>query len=122
MVTQYFVHLLSLVTDNNSSQISRRRRITAEIISMKVCDRARIKLATPGSAVRLATNCGMGPSPVHEIFVLITYAQTPSLALYVLMDSSFWFDTINSGWFIVYIERSQVINKNCFCLSKLCRP
>ena len=29
--------------------------------------------------------------------------------LNALMDSSFWFDIINLGWSIVYIERSQVV-------------
>ena len=33
------------------------------------------------------------------------YIQT----LYSQMDSSFWFDTINLGWLIVYKERSHVI-------------
>ena len=31
------------------------------------------------------------------------------LTLYALMDSSFWFDTINFGWSIIYTEGSQVI-------------
>ena len=56
------------------------------------------------------------------------------LIFYALMDSSLWFDTINSlnlGWSIVYIKGSQVINskeycisfaKDCFCLSNQCRP
>ena len=30
------------------------------------------------------------------------------ITLYLLMDSSFWFDAINLGWSIVYIEESQV--------------
>ena len=29
--------------------------------------------------------------------------------IYALMDSSFWFNTINFEWSIVYIEGSQVI-------------
>ena len=33
----------------------------------------------------------------------------PPLPLYVLMNSSFWFDTINLGWSIVYIEGSNPI-------------
>ena len=28
------------------------------------------------------------------------------------MDSPFWFDTMNLGWFIVYIEDKQVIISN----------
>ena len=32
-VNQYFVHILSFVTDNNPSLISRRRKIGVEIIS-----------------------------------------------------------------------------------------
>ena len=31
------------------------------------------------------------------------------LTLFVLLDLSFWFDTINLGWSIVYIEELQVI-------------
>ena len=31
------------------------------------------------------------------------------LAVYSLMDSSFWFNTINLGWSIVYIEGAQVV-------------
>ena len=34
------------------------------------------------------------------------------LTLHALMDSSLWFDTINYGWSIVYIEGSQVILSN----------
>ena len=34
------------------------------------------------------------------------------LTLYALMDSSFWFDTINFGCSTVNIERSQVIFSN----------
>ena len=59
-VNQYFLHILSLVTDNPFLNDSAEgRRMTVEIISrsisMKVWDGARIKLATPGSAVRLAS-------------------------------------------------------------------
>ena len=32
-----------------------------------------------------------------------------TITLYAQMDSSFWFDAINLGWSIVYIEGSQVI-------------
>ena len=32
-----------------------------------------------------------------------------SLTLYALIDCSFWFDTINLGWLIVYIEGSQAV-------------
>ena len=31
------------------------------------------------------------------------------ITLYLLIDSSFWFDTINLEWFIVYIEGLHVI-------------
>ena len=36
------------------------------------------------------------------------------LTLYVLIHSSFWFDTINLGWSIVYIVGSQVINRKSY--------
>ena len=65
---------------------------------------------------------------------LQSYQQTTligkELTLHALMDSYFWFDTINLGSSIVYMDRSQVIipNKNCisfsednFCLTKHCR-
>ena len=59
-VNQYFVHILSLVTDKNP-RIGSRRRITVEIISwsisMKVWEWVVIELGTPGSAVRHITNC-----------------------------------------------------------------
>ena len=62
---QFFMHTLWLVTDNNPSWISGRRRMTVEVISWsiskKVWGRAGIELATPGSAVRLATDCATGP-------------------------------------------------------------
>ena len=55
--------VLSLVTDNNPSWISGRRRMIVEIISWtistKVWDRLGIKLGTSGSAVKL--NCATGP-------------------------------------------------------------
>ena len=64
-VNQYFVHIHWLVTDNNPSSISWRRRMALEIISWsistKVWGQAGIKLATPGSAVELATDCATGP-------------------------------------------------------------
>ena len=71
-VNQYFMHTLSLVTENTFLNDSAEgRRMTVEIISWsmstKVWDRARIELATPGSAVRLAsvarhvTNCATRP-------------------------------------------------------------
>ena len=61
-VNQYFVHILSLVTDNNPSwtiHSAEGRRMTLEIISRsistKVWDWAEIELPTPGSAVRHAS-------------------------------------------------------------------
>ena len=62
-VNQYFVHILSLVTDNNPSSIlndsAEGRRMTVDFISKsistKVLDQAGIKFPTPGSAVRLAS-------------------------------------------------------------------
>ena len=49
------------------------------------------------------------------------------LTLYALMDSSFWFYTINLRWSITYIEGLQVmiskyncISWDCFCLSNHC--
>ena len=35
-----------------------------------------------------------------------------SLTLYGLMEFSFWFETMNLEWSIIYIERSQVIISN----------
>ena len=60
------MHILPLVTDNNPSSISVSQRLIVEIISRsistKVWDRTGIELATPGSAVRLASDCATGPS------------------------------------------------------------
>ena len=71
VINQYFVHILSLVTDN-PSLISGRRRMTVQIIigsiSTKVWDRTLIELATPGfaarhkSATRYVTDCALWPS------------------------------------------------------------
>ena len=44
------------------------------------------------------------------------------LTLYALMDSSFWFDAINLGWSIVYIEGSQVITTTLLFLFDYLRP
>ena len=53
--------------------------------------------------------------------------SVPEESAHVLIDSSFWFDTVNLGWSIVYIEESQVIiskfncisfSNDCFSLSK----
>ena len=41
------------------------------------------------------------------------------LTLYILMDSSVWFDTINFRWSIIYIEGSQVIISNKIVLFSL---
>ena len=46
---------------------------------------------------------------ITERHVFIVFCYTLYLTLYALMDSSFWFDTINLGWSIVYIEGTQVI-------------
>ena len=35
------------------------------------------------------------------------------------MDSSFWFDAIKFGWFIVYIRGSQVLISKSNCISSL---
>ena len=52
------------------------------------------------------------------------------LTLYALMDSAFWFETINLGRSIVYIKGSQVtiskqkytsFSEDILCLSKRCR-
>ena len=68
------VHILSLVTDNNPSWTSGRRRMAIEIISwsisMKVWDRAEIKLTIPGFAVGLTTDCATwsdSQTNMHEI-------------------------------------------------------
>ena len=57
-VNQYFVYVISLVNDNNSTWI---KNMTVEIISwsisMKVWDQARIKLTTSGSVVKYT--CGI---------------------------------------------------------------
>ena len=70
-VYQYFVHNWQQPFLNDSAE---GRRITVEIISWslstKVWDRARIKLATPGSIVRLAsvarqvTDCASLPTNI----------------------------------------------------------
>ena len=70
-VNQYYVHILSQVTDNNLLE-SAMRRMAVEIFHdqspTKVLDRAGIKLATPGtvvrhvSAFRRVTNCATRPS------------------------------------------------------------
>ena len=65
-VNQYFVHILSLVTDNNSRREENDHR-NYVMINLHVWDRAGIELATPGSAVRLAsvarhvTDCATQP-------------------------------------------------------------
>ena len=40
--------------------------------------------------------------------VLIPFAQNPTLNLYKLNDSFFWFYTINLGWSIIYNEEPHV--------------
>ena len=71
-VNQYFVHILCLLLTTALLESAERRRMTVEIISgsisMKVWDGARIKLATPGyavrhvSATRHITDCAAQPS------------------------------------------------------------
>ena len=69
---QYFVHILSLVTDKNPSLINGReenggRNYNHFMINLQYGRRAGIKLGTPGSAVRhvsavrCVTNCAMQP-------------------------------------------------------------
>ena len=45
----------------------------------------------------------------HEWIVSLSEGTFFKLNHYVLVDSSFWFDTINVELYIVYIEGSQVI-------------
>ena len=48
--------------------------------------------------------------------------QTSCLTLYALIDSSFWFEIISLGEFIVYSEGSKVIisKYNCISFSEYC--
>ena len=84
-VNQYFMYIILLVNDNNLSWISWRRRMTIEIISWSIStrDQVGIKLATPGSAVRLATHCATGPSTFRANCLVILkipiYTFIPSL-------------------------------------------
>ena len=54
--------------------------------------------------------------PEYVIIVFITYILSNYLTLYALMDSFFWFITINLGCFIVYIrgKRFDFPNKSYF--------
>ena len=77
-VNKYFVHILSLVTDKQHFLNQRReengsRNYFMSNLCKKVWDRARIKLATPRSAVRLVstvrhiTDCATWPGlKAHE--------------------------------------------------------
>ena len=94
VVNQYFVHILSLVTDNNPSWISGRRRMTVEIISWsisaKVWDRAGIELATPGMAARHA-------SVVRHV----TDCATRLLCFIV------WNDDLKWNWFVTHLRHDK---------------
>ena len=58
----------------------------------------------------------VGPDLSYQQTTKVT-ATGQELTLYILMCSSFWFDTANLGWSIIYIEGSQVVisKSNCFC-------
>ena len=45
-------------------------KIISQSISTKLWDRAAIKLATPGSAVRLVTDCAMSPVAWDSSFIV----------------------------------------------------
>ena len=67
VLNQYFMHILTLITDSIPSWFSVSRRMTEklfhdQLITLNGSTRpAGVKLATPGSAVGLATNCTTGP-------------------------------------------------------------
>ena len=64
MVNQYFVHILSLVTDNSPSWISRRRRMIVETISWSIS----MKVWGPGSNSR-PLNHFRGPIKILCIYM-----------------------------------------------------
>ena len=45
----------------------------------------------------------------HKVWSDSYLLHKVAFTLYSLTDSSFWFDTISLGWFIIYSEWSQVI-------------
>ena len=45
----------------------------------------------------------------YQLKLHTSVALVAALTLSALMDSSFWFDTINLGWSIVYIKGLHVI-------------
>ena len=66
----------------------------------------------------------------YQIPQLVLAANSIFSTLYALMDSSFWFETINLRRSIVYVKGSQVIiskqknisfSEDILCLSKRCR-
>ena len=50
-------------------------------ISMKVCDQAGIQFATTRPAIRLSTDCAMGPGIVECIQILICNTTTTLMAI-----------------------------------------
>ena len=59
----------------------------------------------PNSLLRYLCNCQNWWGSVIAIFILMDFHNISTiLNLDVVMDSSFWFDTINLEWSIVYIE------------------
>ena len=71
---------------------------------------------------------------VTEVMLwIVVFTETSFFVstLYALMDSSFWFDSMNLGWFTVYFEGHmlKLCKKYCisfsedrFCFSKQSRP
>ena len=82
LTNQYFAYILSHVTDNNPSWISRKRNMTVDIfswsISTKVWDLAGIELATSGYASRFVTDCATSSAvnvlqkPKQDFFIYVS--------------------------------------------------
>ena len=79
---------------HNPSWISRRRRMTVENISWsnstKVRDQARIKLMASGSAIRLATDCPLGPSNIYIYIYIYIYIRCKHQGLRDVLKLSKW--------------------------------
>ena len=65
------------------------------------------------------------PPQVTTIQAVNLILQIQALALGVIMDSSFWFDTINLGWFIVHMRSHRLnysFSEYCFIFTNSVDP
>ena len=85
-------------------QIQQRKQFMKLSYIINTCTPRKVRLGKKAAL----TGTRPGSSWAFSSARIPKISNSISLNLFVQMGSSFWFDTINLGWLILYIEGSQV--------------